>query len=73
MNQAAAVPGTEEAINAAAAGLADGTVSIFAGPLYGVDADGNQLTLAEGSYYEENKDRSAPSFAYLVEGITLLS
>lgn len=73
VNQAAAVPGTEEAINAAAAGLADGTVSIFAGPLYGVDADGNQLTLAEGSYYEENKDRSAPSFAYLVEGITLLS
>ncbi len=72
VNREAAAPDTEEAINAAAAGLADGTVAVFAGPLYGIDADGNQLTLAEGSYYEENKDRSAPSFAYLVEGITLL-
>lgn len=72
VNREAAAPDTEEAINAAAAGLADGTVAVFAGPLYGIDADGNQLTLAEGSYYEENKDRSAPSFAYLMEGITLL-
>ena len=73
LNQQAAAAGTEKAIAAAAAGLADGTVSVFAGPLYGVDADGNELNLAEGSSYEENKDRSAPSFAYLVEGITILS
>lgn len=73
LNQKAAAAGTENAIAAAAAGLEDGTVSVFAGPLYGVDADGNELNLAEGSSYEENKDRSSPSFAYLVEGITILS
>ena len=73
LNQKAAAAGTENAIAAAAAGLEDGTVSVFAGPLYGVDADGNELNLAEGSSYEENKDRSSPSFAYLIEGITILS
>lgn len=73
LNQAAVASGTKDSIEKAAAGLADGTVSVFAGPLYGVDADGNELNLAEGSSYEENKDRSAPSFAYLVEGITILS
>lgn len=73
LNQKAAAPGTTDAIEAAAAGLADGTVAVFAGPLYGVDADGNELNLAEGETYEENQEGSAPSFAYLVEGITLLS
>lgn len=48
-------------------------MQVFSGPLYGVDADGNELNLAEGEFYEENKDSSSPSFAYVVDGITVLS
>lgn len=73
LNEAIAAEGTKEAIEAAAAGLADGSVQVFSGPLYGVDADGNELNLAEGEFYEENKDSSSPSFAYVVDGITVLS
>ena len=73
LNEAIAAEGTKEAIEVAAAGLADGSVQVFSGPLYGVDADGNELNLAEGEFYEENKDSSSPSFAYVVDGITVLS
>ena len=51
----------------------DGSVQVFAGPLYGKDADGNELKLAEGEFYTENEKSSAPSFAYIVDGITVLS
>ena len=73
LNEAIIADGTKEAIEAAAKGIADGSVQVFAGPLHGVDADGNELNLAEGEFYEENKDSSAPSFAYVVDGITVLS
>lgn len=73
LNEAIIADGTQEAIEAAAKGIADGSVQVFAGPLHGVDADGNELNLAEGEFYEENKDSSAPSFAYVVDGITVLS
>ena len=56
-----------------AAGSADGSVQVFAGPLHGVDADGNELDLAEGEAYIENETSSAPSFAFIVDGITVLS
>ena len=64
--------GTVAAAEAAAAGLTAGTVSIYAGPLHGADADGNELTLAAGESYEEHTVSSAPSFAFLVDGITVL-
>ena len=73
LNEAIIADGTKEAIEAAAKGIADGSVQVFAGPLHGVDADGEELNLAEGEFYEENKDSSAPSFAYVVDGITVLS
>lgn len=73
LNEAIIADGTQEAIEAAAKGIADGSVQVFAGPLHGVDADGEELNLAEGEFYEENKDSSAPSFAYVVDGITVLS
>lgn len=73
MNEAIIADGTKEAIEAAAAGIADGTVDVFAGPLHGVDADGNELNIPEGEAYYENSDSSAPSFAYIVDGITVLS
>lgn len=73
LNEAIAAEGTAEAIETAAKGIADGSVQVFAGPLHGVDADGQELTLAEGEFYTENETSSAPSFAYIIDGITVLS
>ena len=73
LNEAIIADGTKEAIEAAAAGIADGSIQVFAGPLYGVNADGEELNLAEGEFYPENETSSAPSFAYIVDGITVLS
>ncbi len=72
-NEAIFPEGAADAIAAAEAGLKDGSVQVFAGPLHGVDADGNELDLAEGEYYIENEKSSAPSFAYIIDGITVLS
>ena len=73
LNETIAAEGTADAIEAAAAGIKDGSVQVFAGPLHGVDAVGNELNLAEGEAYIENENSSAPSFAYIVDGITVLS
>ena len=72
LNEAIAAPGTKEAIETAAKGLNNGSVQVFAGPLHGVDADGNELNLAEGEFYTENGESSAPSFVYITDGITVL-
>lgn len=73
LNEAIAAEGTKEAIEAAQKGMADGSVQVFAGPLTGKDADGNPLQLAEGESYIENEKASSPSFAFIVDGITVLS
>ena len=72
-NEAILPEGAQEAVEAAAAGIAGGSIQVFAGPLHGVDADGNELNLAEGEAYIENETSSAPSFAYIIDGITVLS
>ena len=72
-NEAIMPEGAAEAVAAAAAGIADGSVQVFAGPLHGVDADGNELNLAEGEAFIENENSSSPSFAYIIDGITVLS
>lgn len=73
LNEAVAAEGTKEAIEAAEKGIADGSIQVFAGPLTGTDADGNKLNLAEGEKYVENEKSSSPSFAFIVDGITVLS
>lgn len=72
-NEAIFPDGAADAIATAEAGLKDGTLQVFAGPLHGVDADGNELDLGEGEHYTENETSSAPSFAYIIDGITVLS
>ena len=72
-NESLLAEGTQEAVEATAAGIADGSVQVFAGPLHGVDADGNELNLAEGEFYIENETSSSPTFAFIVDGITVLS
>ena len=72
-NEAILAEGTRQAVDEAAAGIADGALQVFAGPLHGVDADGHELNLAEGEAYAENETVSAPSFPYIVDGISVLS
>ena len=72
LNTAIAAEGTQEAIDRAAQSLIEGDLPVFSGPLHGVDADGNELNLAEGEAYMENETASAPSFAFIVDGVTVL-
>ena len=75
LNTAIAAEGTQEAIDAAAKELVDGTRHVFDGPLSGVgtDFDGNEITvdIPEGEYYHESEEQSAPSFCYIIPGISI--
>ena len=82
LNEAIAAEGTQEAIEAAEAGLKDGSLQVFAGPLHGVsyNPDGSEkdvLDLAEGEAFIESDvaggKTSAPYFDYIVDGITVVS
>lgn len=73
LNKDVVAEGTQAAIDKAAAGIKDGSVEVFAGPLHGINADGDELNLAQGESYTENEKASAPSFDYIVDGITVLS
>ena len=77
LNESLAAEGTAQAIEEARAALLDGSLQVFAGPLTGVNADGETLALAEGEHYAEsdvaNGGGSAPTFDYVVEGITVVS
>lgn len=81
LNEAIAAPGTKEALEAAEAGISDGSVQVFAGPLKGTsfDSDGkpvNELDLKEGESFKESDvdggKTSAPYFDYIVEGVTIV-
>ena len=81
LNTAIAAEGTQEALEAAEAGLTDGSIQVFAGPLKGTsyNADGSvkeELNLAEGEFFNESDVaggfNSAPRFDYIVEGITIV-
>ncbi|MCL2045332.1 MAG: BMP family ABC transporter substrate-binding protein [Oscillospiraceae bacterium] len=75
LNEEIVAPGTKEAIEEAAAAILAG-FHVFSGPLTGegLDWDGNTifLDLADGEYFPESQDQSAPSFNYIVEGITII-
>ncbi len=76
LNTAIAAEGTQEAIDAAAQEIIDGTRHVFEGPLTGVGQDfsGNEITLdiPEGEYYHESEEQSAPSFCYIIPGINIV-
>ena len=77
LNESLVAEGTAEAVETARAALLDGSLQVFAGPLTGVNAGGETLDLAEGEHYAEsdvaNGGSSAPTFDYVVEGITVVS
>ena len=64
---------TQEILDEVAAGIIDGSIHVFAGPWTGKYIwDGSEYKCAEGEWVEESKDRSAPYFGYIIDGITLL-
>ena len=76
LNEDIAAEGTAEALEKAEAGLADGSIQVFAGPFTGTNAAGDELNLAEGEAFVESDvaggKTSAPYFDYIVDGITVV-
>lgn len=74
LNPNTVAEGTEEAINAAREKIISGELYVFTGPLHGVgtDWDGKtvEINLAEGEKYIE--PASAPSWNYVVDGVTVI-
>jgi len=66
LNPTTVVDGTEELIEAAKAEILAGW-NVFTGPIY--DSEGNQL-LAPGEVFVE--PLAAPSWAYIIQGITII-
>lgn len=57
------------AVDAARAGIIDGSIQVFAGPLY--DNEGNEA-VAEGDFFDESGVASAPSWFHILEGVTVI-
>lgn len=77
LNETIAAPGTKEALEKAEAGLMDGSLQVFTGPMKGVDGfSGEELNLAAGEVFQESDvaggKTSAPYFGYVIEGITIV-
>ena len=76
LNADIAAPGTQEAIDAAAAGIKSGEIQVFAGPLTGVGVDYNdetvEIDIPEGEHFQESYPGSAPSWIYIVPGCNVI-
>ncbi len=59
----------KEAVEAARTAINAGELHVFSGPL--TDVDGN-VVVEEGDYYNESGEASAPSWNYIIEGITVV-
>lgn len=79
LNTAIAAEGTQAKMDEVIAGLADGSINVFAGPwtgtgtAYGADAPDTK-TMAEGEFFKESDvaggQTSAPYFYWIIDGIT---
>ncbi len=72
LNENIAAEGTQEAIDEAAEKIRSGELHVFAGPLKGVSPDEEEYEVAEGEYYHEQEEASAPSWLYIVDGCTVV-
>ena len=68
LNTDIAAEGTQEAIDAAAEAIKSGELHVFAGPLTGTSPEGDPIEIAEGEYFHEQEEASAPAWCYIVEG-----
>lgn len=72
LNTDIAADGTQEAIDEAAAKLKSGEIHVFDGPLTGTSPEGETIEIAEGDYYHEQEEASAPSWCYIIEGCNVV-
>lgn len=76
LNANAIAAGTEEKIAEVEAGLKDGSIKVFDCATFTVDGktltDADSEYVADG-YFHESEKTSAPSFAYIIDGITDLT
>ncbi len=68
LNTDIAAEGTQEAIDAATEAIKSGELHVFAGPLTGTSPEGDAIEVAEGEYFHEQEEASAPAWCYIVEG-----
>ena len=72
LNTDIAAEGTQEAIDEATEKLKSGDMQVFAGPLKGTSPEGEDIDIAEGDFYPEQVDVSAPSWCYIVDGCNVV-
>lgn len=72
LNTDIAAEGTQEAIDAAIEKLKSGELEVFAGPLKGTSPDGEDIDIAEGDFFPEQVEASAPSWSYIIEGCNVV-
>ena len=76
LNEDIIAEGTAEAIEAAEKKFMEEDFHVFSGPLSGYAFDSNtgekteDWTLPEGEFYDESGTASAPSFCYIIDGIS---
>lgn len=68
LNEALIADGSKEAVETARTAIMNGTLQVFAGPLHGFSAEGEEITIEEGDYYEESIKASCPSWYYILDG-----
>jgi basic membrane protein A len=75
LNTDIAAPGTQEAIDKAAAEIVDGTLHVFAGPLTGsgttFTGETETIDIKAGEWFDESKTQSAPYWFYIIPGINV--
>ena len=72
LNTDIAAEGTQEAIDKAKEELISGERHVFAGPLKGTSPEGETIEVAEGEYFHEQEEASAPSWCYIIEGCNVV-
>ena len=72
LNTDIAAEGTQKAIDEAQEKLISGDLHVFEGPLKGVSPEGEEYEVAEGEYFHEQEEASAPSWQYIIEGCNVV-
>ncbi len=70
LNSDAIAPGTEEKVKEVETALADGSLHVFDASTFTVGGKQPEDELISDGYYHESEKVSAPSFAYIIDGIT---
>ena len=70
LNKDAIAAGTEEKVKEVEAGLADGSLHVFDTSTFTVEGKPLEDELVSDGYYHESEKVSAPSFSFIIDGIT---